>query len=257
MKMTFRLLPLFLIGLWLAACKPQVASQGSPVAWIDKPLDGSALPLAPVEVISHAADPSGIVQFELRVNGTVVGTGANLDASSALATIDQTWNPPAPGDYTVEVRAQNSDGIWGDYAVVDVHVGAPVPSPAGTLTPAATPDHGPITFTPLLNANCRIGPAKAYEIVDSLLAGNAFPAGGRNEDKNWVYILVQGNGCWISLATGQVNGRIDLLPFHPYPPLPTGTPTPVLGCYAYDQNQQLVCQVPCSPNAQPGGACTP
>jgi hypothetical protein len=29
------------------------------------------------------------------------------------------------------------------------------------------------------------------------------------------------------------------------------------GCYTYDERKNKVCTVPCPPNAQPGGVCTP
>jgi hypothetical protein len=133
---------------------------------------------------------------------------------------------------------------------------SPVPSqlPAGTAVPAGTV----ISFTLAKNANCRYGPGQAYEVLDAVLAGANVPVEGRNENKNWVYVRLPSNSfCWLSLSTGSLSGDINRAPFHPYPALPTATPTQVLGCYEYDQNQQLVCTVPCSPNAQPGGACTP
>jgi hypothetical protein len=36
------------------------------------------------------------------------------------------------------------------------------------------------------------------------------------------------------------------------------TSTPIQGCWVWNANlQQDVCTVPCPPNPQPGGACTP
>jgi hypothetical protein len=265
MRKPIQIVSLVLACLWLAACGPQGATGGSPLAWIDVPLDGSVLAVAPLDVMSHAADPSGITQFELRVNGAVISTDASPDTKSTLATISQTWSPAAPGDYTVQVRAENPAGTWSDYATVNVRIGFPdrsptltaPPPPTATATSTPSPAYTVITFTPIRNVNCRYGPGQVYDILNSVLAGNPLPVEGRNEDKNWVYVNLQGNGCWIGMANGNLNGDINQVPFHPYPPPPTETPTPVLGCYQYDANQQLVCVAPCSPNAQPGGSCVP
>jgi len=256
-----RALPVLLALLWLAACAPQAGPEGSPLAWIDAPLDGSTLPLAPVEVRAHGADPSGVSQFEFSVDGSVVGTWPAPGAASSLTMIVQTWDPPAPGAYTLRVRVQNGSGGWSDYARVAVNIGGSGAVPAGP-TPSPVPSQLPTgnasSFTLVKNANCRFGPGQAYEVLDAVLAGANVPVEGRNENKNWVYVRLPSNSfCWLSLSTGSLNGDINLVPFHPYPALPTATPTPVLGCYEYDQNQQLVCTSPCSPNAQPGGACTP
>jgi hypothetical protein len=265
MRKYIQVISLVLACLWLAACGPQGAFGGSPLAWIDAPLDGSTFPVTPLDVISHAADPSGITQFELRVNGALVSSDASPDTKSALATISQSWSPAAPGDYTLQVRAENPAGVWSDFATVNVHIGFPAgpptltvpPPPTATATPTPNPLSTLITFTPIRNVNCRYGPGQVYAVLNSVLAGNPLPVEGRNEDKNWVYVRLQGNGCWIGLANGNLDGDINQVPFHPYPPPPTATPTPVLGCYQYDANQQLGCVAPCSPNAQPGGSCTP
>jgi hypothetical protein len=47
---------------WIASCSP--ATLGSPFVWIDAPLDGSTLPLAPYPVVAHANSPDGIARFQ-------------------------------------------------------------------------------------------------------------------------------------------------------------------------------------------------
>ncbi len=142
------LLMLTLSALLGAACDP-IKSPSAPIktgpqSWIDAPLDGSAIPLAPVEVLSHSSDPLNVVQVELSVNGVVVRTDPNLDPSQRLVTMKQPWVPNAPGNYRLLVRAQNSASVWGDYAEASVSIqptgktATPTPTATSTATPTAT-----------------------------------------------------------------------------------------------------------------------
>jgi len=161
----------FMIMFWAAggaACNPinsqALTAQTSPHSWIDAPLDGVVRPPNPCavlgascEVISHSTDPLHIVQVELSVNGQVVQTLPNPDPSQSLVLTKQQWLPPGPGNYTLRVRAQNSAGVWGEYAqaiVTIASVGTPVPSPSPVapppplVVPSATPVPKPGAPTP-------------------------------------------------------------------------------------------------------------
>jgi len=144
-------LTLLLLSLWVAACNAPtptaVAIAGGPQAWIDAPLDGAALPVAPYAVVSHATDPKGIASFELSVNGQVVRTDQvdSAQQGQSLAHITQTWNPPAPGTYLLEVRAADPSGAFGLPAQVRVTVGGETAT--ATATETATPEPSP-TPTP-------------------------------------------------------------------------------------------------------------
>jgi hypothetical protein len=154
---------------WTAACSP--ATQGSPLSWIDAPLDGSNLPLAPYPVVAHANSPDGVSRFAFSVNdGPAVECAGNTPSASADGAISEcllshvnsfgnpvpislraTWSPPAPGTYALRIRAQNIQGIWGAFAESTVTVGGETPSP--TATPAATVSPSPSaspTATPTL-----------------------------------------------------------------------------------------------------------
>lgn len=153
MKKTNLFLLLALLAALVTACDPQAqqAAQASgPRAWIDNPLDGSSLPLAACEVVWHGAHAAGVAQLELSVNGAVVATIANPDPAQTLVTARYAWTPPAPGNYTLQARAQSQPGDWGAPATAIVTVGgeteAPVPTqPTGTPTlipegPTAVPE---------------------------------------------------------------------------------------------------------------------
>ena len=105
-----------------AACRP--ASAPGPRAWIDDPLDGAYLPLAPVVVQSHASWESGTASAALLVNGAQVRVDNATNASDPLASFAQPWEPAAPGDYTLEVVATDTGGNTGRSNPVLVHVSA-------------------------------------------------------------------------------------------------------------------------------------
>ncbi len=197
-----------------------------PAAWIDAPLDGSSLPLAETQVVSHATDPSGITSFELSVNGKVLQSDpvSSDQAGNTIAHISQDWLPDKVGVYLLSVRAANKSGIYGPYAYAHVTVGAATPtaivSPTSefisTVTLTATPT---VTSTPsaLLavatqNTNCHDGPDKAYITIYILLKGQSMIIDGISQDKNWVWVLrpdLKNSHCWLSISVIQVIGDLS------------------------------------------------
>ncbi len=167
------ILALFCIG--IAACnKPEPVRPTPPFnqTWIDAPLHGSTLPMAPNKIVFHAASPSGIDGFEVQINGAVLNTVAPTSTGSGgsdygtLFHGESTWSPPAPGTYFISVRSKSSVGSFGQFAQAQVTVvsnlelqastppavltlpvteGLPVftPPPSPTSAPTLTP-----TFTP-------------------------------------------------------------------------------------------------------------
>ncbi len=126
-----------------AIAQPQSVIPSQPHSWIDAPLDGSALPLAPVQVISHSTDLFSIVQVELSVNGQVIQTQPNTNPTQNLVLVTETWSPSAPGNYTLRVRAMNSNSVWGEIAQAVVTIGLQTPTPTATRTATATPTASP------------------------------------------------------------------------------------------------------------------
>ncbi len=131
--------------------------------------------------------------------------------------------------------------------------------------PMVTVTAEPPTLTAIQNANCRYGPGTAYDIADTLMAGETAAIVGRNEQNTWWQIKGPAFGtlCWVSSVTVKVSGSTEGVPVGVAPPPPTLTPEPhrpqnkPQGCWVYNQRQVPVCTVPCPPNAKPGGACTP
>jgi hypothetical protein len=145
MKPIFRLGLILLLAALTAGCNlPQTSNLvllggGGPQAWIDAPLDGMRLPLGvPYDVVFHITFDSAVAAGELSVNGQVLATLPNPAVGSNLATLHQSWTPPAPGEYTLRVRAESASGQWGDYAQVVVEVGQPTVTPSETPSPTAS-----------------------------------------------------------------------------------------------------------------------
>ena len=137
------------IALTVIACSPtnmQTAALARPNVWIDAPLNNTQVELAPVNIVSHASDQNSISHIELSVNGAVIRTDANQDATQSLVVMSQPWTPSGSGKYLLQIRARSSTGMWGDYANATINV-ASVDLPTPTALPTATPTRTP-TFTP-------------------------------------------------------------------------------------------------------------
>lgn len=264
MKSPIRRIGTLLLAVFLVGCAPELRAASVPQAWIDAPLDGMVLPLAPYEIVAHAADPTGVSEIEFNVDGTVIGSVA---AAGPLFTARQSWSPDAPGEYVIQARGANGGGSWSEYAEVRVVVQgeaavSPVPTVAGQTpvpTPSSNPNAVPTPSTPdftlIQNANCRRGPSQVYEVLTSLLKDQVVPIVGRNEDGTWWLVrLPTGELCWFSNVTGKTGGNANGAPVAtaPAPPQP-----PEQGCYVFDANQNPICTLPCPANAVPGGECTP
>src|SRR5258706_12431178 len=153
----------YLISILLMGCSmPFFAAPPGlpgPQAWIDQPLDGSALPLAPVARVAHCSDPFGLDQLEFTIDGTVVAEDSDVDSDRAFRAYSQSWSPASAGTYTLRVRARNAGGAWGSYASAVFTIGADALtvtpateptstiSPVGTMTPTASPTAAGINFT--------------------------------------------------------------------------------------------------------------
>ncbi len=164
-----------LVCIAIAACnKPDPVRPTPPFiqTWIDAPLQGSTLPIAPYTIVFHAASPSGIDTFEVKINGVVLDTVAPMSTGSGgsnygtLFHSESTWTPAAPGIYLISVRSKSSSGPFSSPAqaqvtvVSDLEIQAVTPQVMVTpqeigglpvFTPPPTPTNNPTptaTFTP-------------------------------------------------------------------------------------------------------------
>lgn len=206
----------------IAACGPQNLGSGGPQAWIDAPLHGSTIPLAPYQIVAHAAFPSGVSQFEL----SITGQGPEMIPAASgqtLVYINHMWTPPAPGTYLIQVRAAGPDGTYGQMVEAQVHVG----DVTGTET--STPAAQACIWTAAVNVFVREGPgASLYPEITAVEAGEMLPVLGQSQDEFfWAVQLPNGQTGYVPKADrfGQASGDCDV-PTLPDPPTPEPTEAP-------------------------------
>ena len=134
--------------------EPAVAQpQNMPVeAGIDAPSNGSVFQMGPVDIAYHASSTEGVSVVELSIDGTVVSSITSPDANQKVVALKYTWNPPASGNHTLQVRAQNKAGAWSNFATAAVTIqgeqppaqqqgqqSTNTPEPTDTPEPTATP----------------------------------------------------------------------------------------------------------------------
>jgi hypothetical protein len=118
----------------------------APMAWIDSPRDGMHLSPGEYEIIAHGSDLIGVTSMEISVNGLPMANEPGTGSDLFLVTLQKAWTPTDPGEYDIQVRAQNSSGAWSDPASVTVWIDQETalpsptasPSPTSTLTPTPT-----------------------------------------------------------------------------------------------------------------------
>ena len=242
-RKTNKLLLLTLMGIALvaASCGPQAPAIAlGPSVWIDKPLPGSTIPVAPYEVVSHASSPQGIMSFELSVDGEVIATN-DVPADQqgeTLAYIMQVWVPDGPGVYELSVRAMDTAGDFGPMAAVMVTVGEvdeevpPDPiEPDEEATPTVEAEAGACTFEAVSNLFCRSGEGTRFEAVDSFTPGQMAAIMGMSSDGNfwWVDGPLSSRMCTVPQGEqfGLVTGDCSGIPSFTPQPTPTDTAVPV------------------------------
>ena len=284
------ILALFCIA--IAACnKPDpVRPTPSPnQTWIDAPLHGSTLPIAPYSIVFHAASPSGIDTFEVQIDGVVLDTVAPMSTGSGgsnygtLFHSESTWTPAAPGTYLISVRSKSSSGPFSSPALAQVTVvsdlelqastppavltlpateGLPVftapPTPTPAPTPTATP--GECIYTALANLYCRTGPGSSlYPAVDSLVPGQSSHVLGLSPDGFFAQIEGVNNllACYVPLGEryGILEGACGDLPTLIPPPMPPTETPQIVGCTQRQAGGDIICVYPCPDRAAPGEAC--
>jgi len=136
--MTYRKVFLLFLCLLLVGCNlPQDLT--APQAWIDAPLDGSTLPLAPYDIVFHSFAQGNPAAVELTINGQPVSLDP-ISFDQPLVTVHYQWSPMLPGSYIITARTQDQKGVWSSTHTHTVTIGSasPTSTPALTLTPTFT-----------------------------------------------------------------------------------------------------------------------
>jgi hypothetical protein len=145
-----KMIPVLLaVSLLLAGCNLPLNFSGTTQAWIDAPLDGMTLPLAPYTIVFHASGPQGVKLMEVSINSQVLASLPNPIPSQGLVHLEQVWQPQSPGRYVIRVRAQNTTGVWTDpdevTVLIEASTSTPIPTASQTLSPTPTPTSTPTT----------------------------------------------------------------------------------------------------------------
>jgi uncharacterized protein YraI len=200
--------------------------------------------------MAHASDDNGVRRFEFFIDQQSLMSVTAGGGRFGEAIVE--WQPPAPGTYTVHVRALDNQGNAGPDAISVVTIGgivsqppfttiSPSPAPAIqlqlTASPTPLPNAAVATLTPVSptpitpavaeliarqNANCRLGPGKAYETTGFLLQGQRALVVGRSAQSDWFLISLpdKAEKCWVSKSTVEFQGDINLLAVISAPPPP-------------------------------------
>ncbi len=159
-----------LVILILSGCTMPSGGGAGPMVWIDRPLDGKTVPLAPLIFQAHASDDDGITKIEFLVSDSLIGDVSTGGARLEEASIE--WTPPAPGVYTLNVRATDTQGNSNARtpASVQITVGGGTPTPASALTPVSGQCVAETLVAPLL-----LSPADGAAVTGDPLLTWSYP----------------------------------------------------------------------------------
>jgi hypothetical protein len=178
-------------------------------------------------------------------NGGPTFTHALLPGSPAIDT-GATGGDCPPTDQRGVSRPQGPECDIGAY---ELEFGIAV----GTVPPPG--DGGILRGTMNGDASCRLGPALEYPLTVLVEQGQSFPIEGRNADTTWLWIRTERGYCWILLTLMDVDGDPETAMVRGSSTIPGDGEQ---GCWVKSASSaDLVCTVPCPPDASPGGACIP
>lgn len=131
---------------------------GVPTVVINSPPSGSQVQVGQEVIVQvTATDSKGVTQVELLVNGVLYHSDVSPNPQGQSPFISrQSWRAPAPGTYTLMVKAYNAAGGVSQPAAITVNVigaatsvpGQPTATPTVTSTPA--PGTPTATWTPVV-----------------------------------------------------------------------------------------------------------
>jgi hypothetical protein len=205
-------------------------------SWIDAPLPNSNLPEAPYLLQYHAASNFGVTEFEVRVNGALLGSMAPqplVGEGGPQGTLfygQYEWTPPGPGEYLIGVQAKSGNGGVSPQVEVHVTVGGLVPL---VSLPTATLAEGPSSciYIALVNLFCREGEGTGFLERDTFNEGDMADVVGQSPDGLYAVVVGPHNNvqCYVPVGEpwGELQGSCDDLSVFLPPPTYTHTPLPV------------------------------
>ena len=106
----YKLLLFIFLTLFVSACNG-LGPTGGTFVWIDVPVDGLTVLLGEaVNIEGHAANPEGVTQVEIWVEGELLFTIDAPTIEGGLTRFSESWLPPGEGEYTIQAVALAGDG---------------------------------------------------------------------------------------------------------------------------------------------------
>jgi hypothetical protein len=117
--------------------------------------------------------------------------------------------------------------------------------------PTSTPTAASLSFTPHLNAYCRLGPDSSHNSITLAMKGQAYPIDGRNLANSWFYIMISPQvGCWVPGDVGTPSGDTARVRVLIEIPTPTFTLLPAFNCGQFTNPQTCSQHPECTWNRQ-------
>jgi hypothetical protein len=114
---------------------------GGANVWIEFPLEGQLLPETATTFVVYASSAGGVEAITLSLNGEPMSAGSLKDLSNngdgSMVRLEQTWQPPGPGEYTLTAQAGSTSSSI-TFCVVHCGVDFDV-QPTETSTPTPAP----------------------------------------------------------------------------------------------------------------------
>jgi hypothetical protein len=119
------------------------------------------------------------------------------------------------------------------------------PTPVISFTPSFTPTPVPVSFTPNINAYCRIGSDTSFPSDEIAMKDVAYLVDGRNLESSWFRIMINPNkGCWVSASAGALSSQAAAI--RVLREIPTYTPTPLVDCTTFTDKDACNAQPSCT-----------
>jgi hypothetical protein len=140
------------VGAYLYSQRGEKVAGGVPTVVINSPASGSQVPVGQEVIVqTTATDSRGVTRIELLVNGVLYHSDVSPNPQGQSPFIyRQSWRAPAPGTYTLMLKAYNAAGGVSQPEAITISItGAATPTPG---EPTATPTLGQPTSTPTVTS---------------------------------------------------------------------------------------------------------
>lgn len=223
------------VSIFIFSTNQNVPTTNKPIVVISSPVSGSEFDVGQEVIIqATATDGDGVVSLELWEGGRKVNEALSpIAAGQSPFTAVMPWTPGVEGDYTLEVRATNVQGLQSVQTVITLHIKGDnlVTPPTATSEVIVTPtEYSGIPFGIVkTDLNVRTGPGTQYEVQGRLPSETKVDIVGQNETGTWWYIVYPLNSSgrgWVASEYAPSENASGVPIVNPPTPTPTETTLP-------------------------------